>query len=98
MPETKDDPYREPAPIIELTPEVLADLRRLLDEVQQFAGLTGLPWRRGASDGKPLLYGGKPGHGALMAYGTIGSWPEIDLAVAAVNALPALLAAIEDRP
>lgn len=86
------DRFRKPAPIIDLTPEVVAQLRVLVDKVQQFARLSGLPWRRGADSGKPLLYGGEEGRGALMAYGTIGSWSEFDLAIAAVNALPAFLA------
>jgi hypothetical protein len=92
----EDDPdrFRAPAPIIELTPEVLAKLRTLLDKAQQHASINGLPWRGGANAGKPLLYGGAEGRGALIAHGTIGSWNEIDLAVAAVNALPAFLAAL----
>jgi hypothetical protein len=86
------DRFRKAAPVIALTPEVIADLRKLLDGAQQHASINGLPWRRGANAGKPLLYGGEEGRGALIANGTIGSWTEIDLAVAAVNALPALLA------
>lgn len=87
------DRFREPAPVIALTPAVIADLRKLIDGAQQHASINGLPWRREANAGKPLLYGGENGRGALIAHGTIGSWGEIDLAVAAVNALPALLAA-----
>ncbi len=89
-----DDPerFRKPAPVIALTSDVITGLNKLLDDAQKHASINGLPWRRGASGGKPLLYGGSEGRGACLAYGTIGSWNEIDLAVAAVNALPALLA------
>lgn len=91
-----DDPdrFRKPAPVIELTPEVIEELERLLDGVQKIASVTGLPWRSEPSGGKPVLCANKATKGCTIAYGTIGSWNEIDLAVAAVNALPALLTAL----
>lgn len=90
-PASEDDRFRKDPPVIELTDEVISNLQRLLDDVQQVASITGLPWRGGANAGKPLLYAGAEKRGALIAYGTIGSWNEIDLAIAAVNALPAFL-------
>jgi hypothetical protein len=85
------DRFRKPAPVIDLTPEVISELQRLLDDAQKIASVTGLPWRSEPSGGKPVLCANKGTKGCCIAYGTIGSWNQIDLAVAAVNALPALL-------
>lgn len=54
-------------------------------------------WERKASNGKPLLYGGRRG---LLAYGTIATWDEFDLIVELVNAMPKIFAArpAESRP
>ena len=92
-----DDPdrFRKPAPIIELTPEVLAKLRELLDDVQRVASVTGLPWSIEPYAGKPYLRANKETRGCTMAQGTIGSWKELELAALAVNALPAFLASLD---
>jgi hypothetical protein len=53
-----------------------------------------LPWRVLASDGKPIIAGTK--HGGNLFRGFIATWPEADLACAAVNSLPVLIKALRD--
>lgn len=53
------------------------------------------PWRVQPCDGKPTIVGHKSGN---LFRGYIGTWQEADLIVAAVNALPRLLAALARPP
>lgn len=54
-----------------------------------------LPWRVVPSDGKPIIAGTK--HGGNLFRGYIATWAEADLAVAAVNSLPGLIATIRTQ-
>lgn len=79
-------------------PDVRAALERIKPLYEKLAGSPlgmSSPWERKASNGKPLLYGGKRG---LLAYGTIATWDEFDLIVEIINSLPTLLAALTAAP
>lgn len=66
-------------------PDPFSELRGLMEKGAR--GISGLPWKVVPEAGKPILRG-QVGN---IAHGFIATWPEFDLIVAAVNALPALL-------
>lgn len=70
-------------------------LRELLARLEAINGREyHFPWRVVPSDGKPIIAGARSGN---LFRGFIATWPEADLAVAAVNALPALLSELSRR-
>src|SRR5581483_4921608 len=79
------------APAQQVQPVAPANLARIKELYTKLAtsplGMAE-PWARKASNGKPLLYGGRRG---LLAYGTIATWDEFDLIAEIVNSLPQLL-------
>lgn len=74
-------------------PANVVELRKLLTKASAVNGFSWyFPWRVIPYDGKPIIAGAKSGN---LFRGYIATWQEADLAVAAVNALPALLDEIE---
>ena len=79
----------------DLTPEMLADLRRLLDAA------TPGPWRDEMMQGKGVtltaIIAGRPNPDDLRVIGSTLAHNDARVLIAAVNALPALLDAAAER-
>jgi hypothetical protein len=75
--------------------ELIADIAQRYEKLAAEPLGMSSAWERRASNGKPLLYGGKRG---LLAYGTIATWDEFDLIISIVNALPEILPLLKAGP
>lgn len=72
--------------------EALEPLRKLFDAAEGQWPKT--PWKLIPSDGKPIIASERGGN---LFRGYIATWQEAELVVGIVNALPAILAALDSR-